>query len=44
MKDYIYFVNPDHVYHLAEYYLTDDFILKHKSEWHQDRTPKIRYI
>ena len=44
LKDYLYFVNPDHVYHLAEFYLTDDFILKHKSEWLQDQKPKIRYI
>lgn len=44
LKDYIHFVNPGHVYHLAEYYLTDDFILKHKNEWLQDQTPKIRYI
>ncbi|RDC64017.1 hypothetical protein [Adhaeribacter pallidiroseus] len=44
LKDYIHFVNPEHVYHLAEYYLTDDFILKHKSEWLQDQKPKIRYI
>ncbi|QNF33903.1 hypothetical protein HUW51_14660 [Adhaeribacter swui] len=44
LKDYIHFVNPEHIYHLAEYYLTDDFILKHKSEWLQDQTPKIRYI
>lgn len=44
LKDYIHFVNPGHVYHLAEYYLTDDFILKHKNEWLQNQTPKIRYI
>ncbi|WP_146153581.1 hypothetical protein [Adhaeribacter arboris] len=44
LKDYIHFVNPEHIYHLADYYLTDDFILKHKSEWHQDQSPKIRYI
>ncbi len=44
LKDYIHFVNPDHVYHLAEFYLNDDFILKHKSEWLQKQQPKIRYI
>ena len=44
LKDYIHFVNPGHVYHLADYYLNDDFILKHKHEWLQDQTPKIRYI
>ncbi len=44
LKDYIHFVNPEHIYHLADYYLTDDFILKHKNEWLQDQKPKIRYI
>ena len=44
LKDYIYYTNPGHLYHLAEYYLTDDFILKYKSEWLQDQKSKIRYI
>lgn len=45
LKDYIHFVNSGHAYHLAEYYLNDDFILKHKNEWSQAQpAAKIRYI
>ncbi len=44
LKDYIHFVNPGHVYHLAEYYLNDDFILKQQNQWAQTQPSKIRYI
>lgn len=44
LKDYLHFVNPSHGYHLAEFYLTDDFILKHRNKWSKSPPTKIRYI